>query len=327
MKAAVYTRYGGPEVVTIRDVPTPEPKDNEVLIRTHATSVNTADWRIRSLNVPTGFKLLMRLVFGITGPRKQILGTELSGVIEKVGVNVTRFKPGDAVIADSGTGLGCHAEYKTMPETGAMVLKPASLSFELAAALCFGGTAALYFLKNLGKIKPGDSVLVNGASGTTGLAFVQLAKHFGATVTGVCSARNQKLVLSVGASETIDYTSQDFTANGQTYDIIVDTVGTAPWARSKASLKETGRLLAVFGPASDMLRAPFVSRKRGRKLMTGTTHASNEDLSFLTTLAKTKAFVPVLDCVLPFKEIQAAHARVDSGRKVGSVVMTLTTAP
>ncbi|MEE9427620.1 MAG: NAD(P)-dependent alcohol dehydrogenase [Paracoccaceae bacterium] len=327
MKAAVYTRYGGPEVVTIRDIPKPEPKDNEVLIKTHATCVNTADWRLRSLNVPKGFGLLVRLAIGITGPRKQVLGTELSGVIESVGVSVTQFKPGDAVIADGGFGMGCHAEYKTMPESGAIVLKPDNLSFEQAAALSFGGSTALCFLRNGGRIQKGDTVLVNGASGTTGLAFVQLAKYFGATVTGVCSTANLELVRKTGASRVIDYTKTEFDQDGTKYDVIVDTTGTIPWAKVKKSLTQKGRLMAVLGQLSEMLRAPIVSRKNGQKLITGTAKSTAKDMRFLAQLAENGDFKPILDCVLPFSEIQAAHARVDTGRKTGSVVITLDTTP
>ncbi len=323
MKAAIYTKYGGPEVVTIRDVPRPEPKHNEVLIRTRATSVNTADWRLRSLNVPKGFGLLVRLAIGITGPRKQVLGTELSGVIESVGASVTHFRPGDAVIADGGFTMGCHAEFKTMPETGAIVLKPANLSFEQAAALSFGGTTALCFLRKGGRIRDGDRVLVNGASGTTGLAFVQLARLFGATVTGVCSTANLELVRKTGASRVIDYTTTDFDEDGMKYDVIVDTVGTIPWARGRDSLTQKGRLMAVIGPLSDMLRAPFVSRKNGRKLITGNANSTAKDLRFLAQLAESGDFIPILDCVLPFSEIQKAHTRVDTGRKTGSVIVTL----
>ena len=321
MKAAVNRCYGGPEVVSIQNIPKPVPKDDEVLIRVYATTVNSADWRIRSLTVPTGFKFLVRLAFGINVPRKQVLGCELSGVIEAVGSNISKFKPGDAVFADCGTSFGAHAEYKTMAEDGAIALKPVNLTFEQAAALSFGSTTALSFFTKAGGIRQGDTVLVNGASGTTGLAFVQLARHFGATVTGVSSAGNHGLLRQTGAQHVIDYQTEDFSKNGQCYDFIVDTAGTAPWKRAKSSLTETGALLAVLGPFSDMLKAAFVSRRNGQRLIVGTTSTTGGDLRMIARLALSGAFIPVLDRVLPIADIRAAHERVDSGRKTGSVVV------
>jgi len=244
MKAFVYTKYGPPGVLQLKDVAKPTPKDNEVLIKTHATTVTSGDWRVRSLSLPVGFGLLGRLVFGVSRPRQPILGTELAGKIESVGKGVSKFKVGDQVFVFSDAGMGCYAEYKCMPEDGAMALKPANLTYEEAAALSFGGTTALDFFRR-GKLQSGERVLVNGASGGVGTAAVQLAKHFGADVTGVCSAANLELVRSLGASHVIDYTKEDFTQNGEAYDIIVDTVGTAPFSRSKGSLKEGGRLLMV----------------------------------------------------------------------------------
>lgn len=323
MKAFVYHKYGGPEVLELGEAQKPTPKDNEVLIKTYATTVSSADWRIRSLDLPAGFGLFGRLFFGVFVPRQPILGTELSGEIESIGKDVTKFKIGDQVFADCGTKLGAHAEYKAMPEDGAVALKPASLSFEEAAAICFGGTTALHFLKKLGKIQSGEKVLINGASGTTGSAFVQLAKYFGAHVTGICSTTNLDLVKSIGADRVIDYTNEDFTLNGETYDIIVDTAGTAPWSRSKNSLTKTGRLLLVLGGLSDMLRAPFVSEKQGKKLISGTASANSEDLRFLADLADKGHFKPVIDKVYPFEKMAEAHAHVDTGHKKGSVVVTV----
>ena len=210
MKAVVYTKYGPPNVVALAEVPKPAPKVHEVLIRIHATTVTTGDWRARSLEMPPGFGLLARLVFGVFGPRKSILGTELAGEIEAVGKAVTRFKPGDQVFAFTGASYGCHAEYRTISEAGMIALKPANLSFEEAAALSFGGTTALSFLQGKGGIKRGDKVLIVGASGGVGTAAVQIAKHFGAKVTGVCSTANLELVRSIGADKVIDYTKEDF---------------------------------------------------------------------------------------------------------------------
>lgn len=322
MKAVVYEKYGPPEVLQLKEVDKPAPKDNEVLIKTHATTVTSGDWRVRSLNVPAGFGLITRLVFGVTKPRQPILGTELAGIVESVGKNVRKFKVGDHVFAFSDAAMGCHAEYKCMPEDGAMALKPANLTYEAAAALSFGGTTALDFFRR-GKFQSGEKVLVNGASGGVGTAAVQLAKHFGADVTGVCSTANVELVRSLGASHVIDYTKEDFTQNGETYDVIIDIVGTAPFSRSKASLKERGRLLMVLGGLPDMLRIPWVSMTSSKKVIAGSAAGRAEDLRFLAGLAEAGEFKPVIDRRYPFEQIAEAHRYVDTGHKKGNVVITL----
>jgi NADPH:quinone reductase-like Zn-dependent oxidoreductase len=322
MKAIVYERYGPPEVLQLKEVKKPTPKDNEVLIKTHATTVTSGDWRVRSLNVPAGFGLIMRLVFGVTRPKQPILGTELAGVVETVGKNVRKFKVGNQVFAFSDAAMGCHAEYKCMPEDGAMALKPANLTYEEAAALSFGGTTVLDFFRR-GKLQSGEKVLVNGASGGVGTAAVQLAKHFGADVTGVCSTTNVELVRSLGASHVIDYTKEDFTQNGETYDVIIDTAGTAPFSRSKSSLKESGRLLMVLGGLPDMLRIPWVSMTSSKKVVAGPAAGRAEDLRFLAGLAEAGEFKPVIDRCYPFEQIAEAHSYVDTGRKKGNVIITL----
>jgi len=322
LKAIVYERYGSPDVLQLQEVEKPSPKNNEVLIKIHAATVTSGDCRVRSLNVPAGFRFIMRLVFGISKPRQPILGSELAGVIESVGKDVSKFKVGDAVFAFSDAALGCYAEYKCMAEDGAIVPKPSSLTFEEAAALSFGGTTALDFLRR-GKLKRGESVLINGASGSVGTANVQLAKHFGAVVTGVCSGANMELVRSLGASHVIDYTQEDFTKNGETYDVIVDTVGTAPFSRCKASLKKGGRLLMVLAGLPDMLQAPWVLMTSNRKVIAGPVTVRVEDLHFLAGLAEVGKFKPVIDRRYPFEQIAEAHRYVDTGRKKGNVVITL----
>lgn len=322
MKAVVYEKYGPPEVLQIKEVEKPSPKDNEVLIKICAATVTSGDWRVRSLNVPVGFGLIMRLVFGVSRPKQPILGSELAGVIESVGKNVSKFKVGDPVFAFSDAAMGCHAEYKCMAEAGAVVSKPSSLTFEEAAALSFGGTTALDFLRR-GKLQSGESVLVNGASGAVGTAAVQLARHFGAIVTGVCSAANVALVRSLGASHVIDYTQEDFTQNGKTYDVIVDTVGTAPFPRSKASLKEGGRLLMVLAGLPDMLQASWVSLMSSRQVIAGPVTVRVTDLHFLAGLVEAGKFKPVIDRRYPFEQIAEAHRYVDTGRKRGNVAITL----
>lgn len=322
MKAVVYERYGPPEVLQFKEVERPTPKDNEVLIRTHATTVTSADWRVRSLNVPAGFGFVMRLVFGIKKPRQPILGSELAGVVASVGKGVRNFKIGDQVFAFSDTSMGCHAEYKCIPQDGAVVLKPPSLPYDEAAALSFGGTTALDFLRRA-KLQRGESVLVNGASGGVGTAVVQLARHFGAEVTGVCSTANMEMVRSLGACYVIDYTKEDFTRNGETYDVIVDAVGTAPFSRSQYSLKDGGRLLMVLAGLPDMLRIPWVSMTSSKKIIAGPVAVRAEDLRFLARLAEAGEFKPVIDRRYPFEQIVEAHRYVDTGRKKGNVIITL----
>ena len=322
MKAVVYERYGPPDVLELKEIAKPIPKDNEVLIRTHATTVTSGDCRVRSLHMPVGFGLIARLVLGVSRPRQPILGSELAGKVESVGKDVTKFKVGDEVFAFTGARLGCHAEYKCMPEDGPVVLKPANLTFDEAAAMSSGGTTALDFFRR-GKLQSGEKVVVNGASGGVGTAAVQLAKHFGADVTGICSTANIELVRSLGATHVIDYTKQDFTENGVTYDIIVDTAGTAPFSRSKDSLKEGGRLLLVLSRLPDILQMPWVSMTSSKKVIAGPAAWRAEDLRFLAELAQAGAFRPVIDRRYPFEQIAEAHRYVDSGRKKGNVIITL----
>lgn len=322
MKAVVYEKYGPPEVLHFTEIEKPTPKPNEVLIKVHATTVTSGDWRVRSLTVPTGFRLITRLVFGFNRPRQPILGTELAGVVESVGKDVRKFKVGDDVFAFSDLAMGCYAEYKCMSEDGAVALKPRNLSYDEAAALSFGGTTALDFFRR-GKLQRGESVLVVGASGGVGTAAVQLAKHFGAKVTAVCSTSNVPLVLSLGAEEIIDYTKEDFTKNGVTYDVIVDVVGTAPFGRRKTSLKEGGRLLMVLAGLPDMLRIPWVSMTSRKKVIAGPATARGDDLRFLASLAEAGEFKPVIDRRYPFDKIVEAHRYVDGGHKKGNVIVTV----
>lgn len=322
MKAIVYTRYGSPDVLQLQEVAKPTPKDNEVLIRTHATTVTSGDCRVRSLNVPVGFGLMSRLVFGISKPRQPILGTELAGVVEFVGKDVSTFKVGDQVFVFAGASMGCYAEYKCMPADGAVALKPSNLTYDEAAAISFGGTTALDFFRR-GKLQSGERVLVNGASGGVGTAAVQLARHFGADVTGVCSTANVELVKSLGANRVIDYTKDDFTKASETYDIIMDTVGTAPFSRSKGSLKEGGRLLQVLGSLPEMLKIPWVAMTSSKSVIAGPAGERGEDLRFLAKLAEAGEFRPVIDRRYPFEQIAEAHSYVDTGRKKGNVVITM----
>ena len=320
MKAAVCERYGPPEVVHIREVPKPVPVDSEVLVKVYATTVNSGDARVRALRVPRGLGLPMRLKLGFTKPKNSILGFELAGQVESVGSAVTRFQPGDRVVASRGFDLGCHAEYATVGEHGAIAKIPDNLSYQDAVALCFGGTTSLNFFA-LGKLAAGDVVLINGASGAVGTMAVQLAKHFGAEVTAVCSGANTELVRGLGADNVIDYTKEDFTLNGQRYDVIMDTHGNAPYSRVKGSLKPNGRFLMIVGDLWQMLAAvPQKATVNSSANDSSTTTADRYQT--LMSLADDAVLKPVIDTVLPFAKIVDAHRRVDSGHKVGSVVLT-----
>lgn len=322
MRAVVYREYGSPDVLRVREVEKPVPRDNEVLIKIYATTVTAADWRALTLEMPGGFGPVGRLIFGVRGPRQPVLGTELAGEIESVGTEVSRFKVGDQVFAFTGARMGSHAEYRCMPEDGSVVLKPSNLSYGEAAALSFGGTTALDFFRR-GNLRNGEKVLVNGASGGVGTAAVQLARHFGAEVTGVTSTANVELVKSLGAQHVIDYTHEDFTTNGETYDVIVDTAGTAPYSLSKNSLKRGGRLLLVLGKLTDLLTAPLISMTSDKKIVAGPAAGRAEDLRFLADLAEAGEFRPVIDRMYPLEQIADAHRYVDTGRKRGNVVITI----
>ncbi len=273
--------------------------------------------------MPRGFGPIGRLAFGLFGPRQPILGTEMSGVVEAVGKAVTCFSPGDEVFAFTGGKFGCHAEYRTIAEDALIALKPANLSFEEAAALSFGGTTALPFLRDKAGIKAGDNVLVVGASGNVGTAAVQIARALGAEVTGVTSTGNLQLVRSIGAHLVIDYTAEDFAAVGQTWDIILDTTGTAPFARVGNVLKPGGRLVVVLGTlgaALGMGRPPKGSDKR---VIADVAAPTGEHIRALADMAMTGALRPVIDRSYPLENAAEAHAYVDTGRKRGSVVLSV----
>ena len=323
MKAIVYKKYGPPNVVALAEVPKPTPGDREVLIRIHATTVTTGDWRARSLNMPAGFRFLGRLFFGVFGPRKPILGTELAGEVEAVGNAVTRFKVGDHVFAFAGASYGCHAEYRTMAEDGLIASKPANLTFEEAAALSFGGMNALGFLRDKAGIQRGERVLIVGASGGVGTAAVQIAKHFGAEVTGVCSTPNLDLVRSIGADTVIDYTREDFAKSGETYDIILDTTGTVSLARCENALKQGGRLVAVQGSLAQAIGLERPSKASGKEVIAGVVAMKVDDMQLLARLAASGELKPVIDRTYPLESAAEAHAYVDTGRKRGNVILAV----
>lgn len=322
MRAAVYHRFGGPEVVHIEEVPKPEPKADEVLIRVRATTVSMADYRMRTRDLPKGLGFLGPLVLGVFGPRKAILGMDLAGVVEAVGAGVTRFRPGDEVIAMPGPEFGAHAEYKVMRETAAIALKPANLEFAEAVSIVFGGQPALVFLRRAGT-KAGDEVLINGASGSVGAAAVMIAKGLGATVTGVCSASNAELVRSLGADHVIDYRAADFATSGKQYDAIMDCVGNAPFERVRGAIRPGGSLLLVIIDLKGMLGAAGNSRRSGIRVNGTEVKPSADDLRELARLAEAGVLKPVIDRRYGFDEIVEAHRYLDTGRKRGNLVVTL----
>jgi NADPH:quinone reductase-like Zn-dependent oxidoreductase len=322
MKAIVYDRYGPPDVLQLQEVPSPTPRDDEVLIEVRATTATSGDARLRAMNVPAGFGLMGRLAFGVFAPRRRILGGELSGVIVATGKKVTRWQVGTPVFAMTGASMGCYAELRALPEGGAIARKPANLTFEEAAALSFGGTTALHFFRR-GKLAPGEQLLINGASGAVGTAAVQIAKQLGAQVTGVCSTANVELVRSLGADVVIDYTRDDFTTRAERYDLIMDTAGTAPFVRSKGSLKPGGRLLLVLAGLPDTLGALLGTMGTDKKVVAGPASERLEDLRLLAELAEQGKYRPVIDRIYPLERIVEAHVLVDSGRKRGNVVVVV----
>ena len=325
MKAITYTQYGSPDVLHLKEVEKPAPKDNEILIRVCVATVTAGDVNMRGFTfVPPGFGLLPRLMFGLRQPKKSILGTELAGEVEAVGKDVTLFKKGDPVFGIGSQVLGAYAEYACRPETGALAIKPSSLTYEEAAALPFGAGTALYFLRDVAKIQRGQKALVNGASGGVGVYAVQLAKYYGAEVTGVCSTANLELVKSLGADKVIDYTRQDFTQNGETYDIIVDSVaGRTSFARCKNSLAPKGLYLAVAGGLKEMIQMLWTSITGGKKVLAGTPPERKAELNFIRELVEAGKIKPVIDRRYPLEQMAEAHLYVDQGHKKGSVVITI----
>lgn len=318
MKAATYSRYGGPEVISISERARPVPAENEVLIRVHASTVSAGDWRLRALEAPAGMGLAIRAFTGWTGPRKHVLGGDAAGIIVDKGPLVKDWNIGDAVVAYPGARMGGHADYLAMAADGTMALKPAALSFAQAAAIPFGGLTALEFLRDKGRLQAGETVLVVGASGAVGSAAVQLARHFGADVTGVCSTANLDLVRDLGAQQVIDYTAQDIAKLSTKYDVIFDATGSAPWKRVRHMLSPRGRLLVVSGGLGDMLRSAT-----NRRVIGGVSSGSAKGLSFLMELCEQGGFFPLIDRVYPFELVQKAHGHVDTGRKKGAVVLSM----
>jgi NADPH:quinone reductase-like Zn-dependent oxidoreductase len=320
MKAIICTKYGQPDVLQLKEVKNPTPKDNEVLVKVFATTVTTYDCWARSSTAPPGFWLPSRIASGFRKPKQPILGTELAGEIEAVGVDTTRLNVGDQVFGFSAS-LGAHAEYMCLPEEGVAV-KPANMTYEEAAAVVQGGLTALYFLRK-GNIQSGQKILIFGASGGIGTYAVQLAKYFEAEVTGVCSTPKSEMVKSLGADKVIDYTKEDFTKNAQTYDIIFDTVGKTSVSRSIRSLKENGfYIFATFGLPM-LVQVLWLLRKSSKKAIFGVLEERPEDLIFLKELIEAGKIRSVIDRRYPLEQVAEAHRYVETGHKKGNVIITV----
>ena len=322
MKAIVWTRYGGPEGLQLKEVPNPVPKDDQVLIRIMATSVTAGDCEIRRLQLPFGLGLPMRLYMGLTGPRQKILGQELSGVVEVVGKDVKRFKPGDAVFGVTGFGFGAYAEYICLAQDAAITIKPDNLSFEEAAVIPTAGLEVLHFLGRAG-IKMGEKVLVIGAGGSIGTVAVQLARQFGAHVSAVDSAEKLEMLRGLGAEWVIDFTSEDFTREAEIYDIVFDIPGRADIDGYLRVLKPGGRLLLVNPRFMQIVTSNRISRRSGRRIITGSAPQSIQDMEALKELIEAGRIKAMIDRSFPLEEIRDAHRYAESGKKKGNIVITV----
>jgi len=330
MKAIVCTEYGTPDVLQLKEVAKPTPKDNEVLIRVHATSVNFGDLMARNFkavsprkfNMLFPFWLLSKISFGLRKPNITILGNELAGEIEAIGKDVKRFKKGDRVFGYPGLSFGAYAEYVCLPENGVLAIKPTNMTYEEAAVVPYGAIMALNLLRKA-NIQPGRKVLVNGASGGIGSAAVQIAKHFGAEVTGVCGTPRLEFVKSLGADHVIDYTKEDFTQNGKTYDFIFDILGKGSFSRVKHSLKPNGILLFASFKMKHLLQMLWTSMIGGRKVICALAPGSVEDLISVKELIEAGKLKAVIDRCYPLEQTAEAHRYVEQGRKQGNVVIAI----
>jgi NADPH:quinone reductase-like Zn-dependent oxidoreductase len=327
MRAIVWTAYGPPEVLQLREVEKPVPRADEILVRIHATTVTAGDCELRSLNLPILFSLPMRMWIGFRKPRgNTIPGTELAGEVEAVGEGVARFRVGDRVFGSTGMGVGANAEYICLPEwpgdtEGGVALMPSNMSYEEAATVPFGGRDALHFLR-LGKIQSGQKILINGAGGSIGTFAVQLAKYFGAEVTAVDSTGKLDMLRGIGADHVIDYTQEDFIENGVVYDVIFDVVGKLSLSRSARSLRDDGTYL-LANPVSQMIPAQWIRLTSRKKVILQTASGTIEDLNYLRRLVEEGTLTTVIDRRYPLEETADAHRYVEGGGKLGNIVITV----
>jgi NADPH:quinone reductase-like Zn-dependent oxidoreductase len=326
MKAIVMTRFGPPDVLQLKEVEKPVPKDNEVLVKIHATTVFAGDCEIRGLKVPVELRLPIWLYMSLLRPKPVILGQELAGEIEAVGKAVTQFKAGDPIFATTSIGLGAYAEYKCMPAEpgvmgGTLAIKPANLTYGEAATIPVGGLEALHFVRTL-NIQRGEKVLINGAGGSIGTMVIQLAKGRGAEVTAVDSTEKLEMLRSIGADRVVDYTQEDFTRSGRTYDVIIDVVGKSSFSGSIRALKENGRYFLGNPGLSQRLRARLTSTG-SKKVMQGTGSQRAEDLVFLKDLIEAGQLKPVIDRRYRLEQMAEAHRYVDQGHKKGNIIVTV----
>jgi len=326
MKAVVYTQFGPPDVLQIKEIPKPVPKDNEVLVKVRAASVNPYDW-----HMIRGTPFLMRaMMAGLRKPKDPRVGIDCAGTVEAVGKDVTQFKPGDDVF---GGKSGALAEYLSVPADGGIAVKPAKVTFEQAAGVQIAGCTALQALRDRGKVQPGQKVLINGASGGVGTFAVQIAKSFGAQVTGACSTRNVELVRSLGADHVIDYTKEDFTRNGERYDVIIDNVGTQPLSGFRALLKPKGIYIMIgaggpdegglIGPMGRLMQALLMSPFIGQKMGMMMAKVSQSDLTVLAELMQAGKVTTVIDRSYPLSEVREAIRYLETGRARGKIIVTV----
>jgi NADPH:quinone reductase-like Zn-dependent oxidoreductase len=317
MKAITYHKYGGPEVLQLAEIEKPYPKNNEILLKIKATAVNSGDCRLRKAD-----PFAVRLFFGLTKPKINILGSVFSGEVESAGKDVTNFKVGDLVFGHTDLSFGTYAEYKCIPENGSIAVKPAHLSHLESAVIPFGALTALYFLK-LVSIQKGQKVLIVGASGAVGSAAIQIAKSMGAIVTGVCSTSNSNLIKSLGAHKVIDYTKDEFNHSEDTFDVIFDTVNSLDIAQSEKMLNVNGSMILSAAGITEMIKGFWISLKSNRKVITGVIKHTAKDMQFLKQLIESGQFKPVIDRAYSLEQISAAHEYADKRHKKGNLAIEI----
>ena len=328
MKAVIWTKYGPPDVLEVREVEKPAPKDDEILIKIYATTVTAGDAEMRSLDFPIYFSPLIRLWRGFLKPKENsIMGTELAGEVEAVGKDVKKFKEGDKVFGAAGMNFGTNAQYICLPEDpdemeGGVAIMPSNMTYEEAATVPFGGREALHFLR-LGNLRPGQKILINGAGGSIGTFGVQLAKHYGLEVAAVDSTAKLDMLRSIGADRVFDYTQEDFTQSGEVYDVILDVVGTVSFSRSAKSITPDGTYLLANPLRGQMIRGPWTRMTSSRKVVMQTASGTVEDLIYLRELVEAGTIKTVIDRTYPLEQIVEAHRYVETGAKMGNLVITV----